>query len=862
MRRLTYSPKAFAFIRAANLDYQIIDVTDFIVSGSVTRLVNQPSKASLVLKNKDFWLTLGGKNDDRQIFSPMDAITIWLQRVKGRPVQVFTGYLDSVPYYQMYPGNAQITATCTLKRLQHIYFDSSTSATQGWFQSHGWVVDLAQGKLINFDNLTNESEDPFKAGWEFDGGFGSLLRDFMMNFANWPSDQMVIGDLPPSVPKTFMRIYKGVEEEERLIKKHGEKLFGKLLSIKTASNPESNGPNALKQDAIKAISSAVKNTKVVDKETLVLASVILTGLDPGHSISDKEDPEYGVGLFSIALSTDAQGVLRGHDRTTGDLLNPLINTNLFINRLKASWSIGRPGPKSAPNAFDYPKFNADADVLGDWIARAANKERYSSAIVSSVKANRDSIPQLITSLDTPTNSSEFTGSYQSLSDLVGEVLPNVVTLNDVLGSDSNDEKYKDLKINKVFPYYLWIAQRYKKGSPLELGSFPTASLIKLDSTDEEASRTFADWAGKQDTKLVYYIGKDNQYIWYENGKERARGKLTTDNPQLPSILSTQDIINGKGRTVYLQALSNSKKPTWVGEQVTKLASQATTTDPNTDSSQVSFRNLARLASNAAFVTAVNFPVDVAGAMLLHGSKALMNDRPVIDMVEELCGASLRNWMSLPDGRFVAFFPDYFGSFGRSAYWYVDDLEIVNFGIQLTDEPLATHVFVTGNTQSSGFDNSISDIIKKVFSYGVVNVGTMFGSDDNFIAGKNKGPIIDQGDAFEFITRFGTRPMVKDMPMIRSPWFELLYAYQLFMYQWAAQFATTVEFTFQPEVFPGSRIGFIQRNIEVYVESVTHSWDYEGGFSTTAVVQAPSTTTPDKYPGFAITGHPQSGFGAI
>src|SRR4051812_16146496 len=122
MRRLVYAPKAYVFVRSHTQDGRIYNLSPDVVSGEVVRNINDLSTATVVLRNRfRKWLKDGDNN--MSILMPMDMITIYLQRINGKPIQVFTGYLDSVPYYQMYPGNCQITASCTLKRLSYTWFD-------------------------------------------------------------------------------------------------------------------------------------------------------------------------------------------------------------------------------------------------------------------------------------------------------------------------------------------------------------------------------------------------------------------------------------------------------------------------------------------------------------------------------------------------------------------------------------------------------------------------------------------------------------------------------------------------------------------------------------------------------------------
>jgi hypothetical protein len=60
-----------------------------------------------------------------------------------------------------------------------------------------------------------------------------------------------------------------------------------------------------------------------------------------------------------------------------------------------------------------------------------------------------------------------------------------------------------------------------------------------------------------------------------------------------------------------------------------------------------------------------------------------------------------------------------------------------------------------------------------------------------------------------------------------------------MVAWANQFQSTLSFTFMPEIYPGGKISFPSHGIQMYVQSVTHSWDYTEGFTTDAVLTAPS-----------------------
>ena len=88
-------------------------------------------------------------------------------------------------------------------------------------------------------------------------------------------------------------------------------------------------------------------------------------------------------------------------------------------------------------------------------------------------------------------------------------------------------------------------------------------------------------------------------------------------------------------------------------------------------------------------------------------------------------------------------------------------------------------------------------------------------------------------------RFGARPLVQSMTSIQQGPMEFLAAARLFMLKWAEQYSTQIETTFMPGVFPGMRLNLVGHNLQVYVAEVTHSGDFESGFTTSMTIMAPS-----------------------
>jgi murein DD-endopeptidase MepM/ murein hydrolase activator NlpD len=255
---------------------------------------------------------------------------------------------------------------------------------------------------------------------------------------------------------------------------------------------------------------------------------------------------------------------------------------------------------------------------------------------------------------------------------------------------------------------------------------------------------------------------------------------------------------------------------------------------------------------AAFAAQLNLGAafNSAESQALQGEKSLMNDQPLLPFIQQLCESSLREFQSMPNGSFFAFYPDFFGeTHHRAPYWYIDDIEILDGKVELTDESLVTHMYVVGDINFQGID-----MFNRVLTSGSINVFNVFLADSvlNRPAKKNdKGEAVvpndsagmnmtvNKDEAIQFLERYGARPHVEEMPMIHHPQFEMFLAYQKFLLAWSRQFLTPFTFTFMPELFPGGKVGFPDHALQMYIEEVVHEWDYESGFMTQANLSAPA-----------------------
>jgi hypothetical protein len=99
--------------------------------------------------------------------------------------------------------------------------------------------------------------------------------------------------------------------------------------------------------------------------------------------------------------------------------------------------------------------------------------------------------------------------------------------------------------------------------------------------------------------------------------------------------------------------------------------------------------------------------------------------------------------------------------------------------------------------------------------------------------------VSKDEAIQFLERYGARPQYEELPMVHHPQYEFFIAYQKFLLAWSRQFLSTFSLTFMPELFPGGKVGFPDHALQMYIEEVSHQWDYESGFITQANLSAPS-----------------------
>jgi hypothetical protein len=215
-----------------------------------------------------------------------------------------------------------------------------------------------------------------------------------------------------------------------------------------------------------------------------------------------------------------------------------------------------------------------------------------------------------------------------------------------------------------------------------------------------------------------------------------------------------------------------------------------------------------------------------------GEKKYLDDQPLIQIVTALCTASMRSFQSGPDGSFIAYYPDPFGVNGKPSIFNLEDIELIDCHIDVSDDPMATHVYIEGDYTMMGQADQTSGWI------GTSGVATVENEALwKMLAASSPGDVDANWTPAQLLSRFGVRPYKNSYALAGNAGLEFLLACQTFMGKWAAQYTTDIGLTFMPELLPGMRVNMVGHNLTVYVSEVTHEFDWTSGFKTKATVAA-------------------------
>lgn len=980
MQRLVYSPKAFIFIRRRNGD--IADVSRYCTAGEVNRRVNAVSTAKFTLRNPNMLFT--AKGGGHAAFFPMDPVTIYLQRLKGRPVRVFTGFLDETPYYELYPGAIEFQASCTLKKLLYTYFDPALPYTMSFLANYGWQP-TGDGGIYNPRAINGiESQD--------DGGMGKLLYATMTEIGHWQKNNIKIEALPKDLITRMANMLRDFENENASAQKEVETLISRFIGAgdygQSGSTTSNDGGDVSQYESGDVAVTIYK----VGKAMNVRPKYMLAAFETGIVESGMKNLNFGdadskgwrqerVSIYgedhatSVALS--AQDFFKecaqfdtGDGQTAGELAADVQRPAAQYRgryedaRAKAVTLMEKTKAKVDGQVADQPDTPADRTVRAGSSTKPTtstpdpNRDQLSkSTDVHGAMAGLQVIANLaaayglqVTAGKDDHSTYTSTGNVsdhsrgwaidvsngtltQQEDDFNAFVKKNLAGLiKQLIWRDTdqfngytitghqnhvhvaikpeyagNKEKTLEAVLNALAgrpigsPGQVPLGKKsvVYVGDSLSVGTYPYLK-PKLDDGvivfDGLVGRNSADTLTKlqnlmtdQVKVVVFDAGTNDDFSQPDAYRDRldqvkdAANKahvvvftLNRGNVSDAQVKAMNDKVREFGNTGNVSVVDWGSKDALLGSdgihpdvdgyktradmtsavvQPTATVQSDTSTNSSTDNSQIMSRvNATVLAAQMQWASTE----ERLEAVALQGNKSLMNDKPLMPFIQQMAESSLRQFMSMPNGDFFAFYPDYFGeTWHRPPYWIIDDIEVLDGRVKLNDAALVTHEYAIGDTF---YQNGSSELMNRLFSAGSISITNAFQSGSVTTDANKKAQSKDkdtrklfhafnramtQDEAVQFLVRYGARPDVQDFPFIRNPFYEMFMAYQRFMQAWSRQFLSPFKLTFMPELYPGGKVGFIEHGLQMYIEEVTHTWDYGSGFVTETDLSSPAAMLDNK-----------------
>ena len=786
MGTLIYSPDIQVLV---STDTEVLDLSPDIERFSVNRVTSAVSSFECTLNNKH-------SKYDRRI-PRMARVVVFLRRIYY--VQVFSGYTTEVPFEQVVPGSCTLKAACTLKRLQHTYWDPYTEASQN---------------LLNPGD-SDIAVDQYTIGQ--DGGAAHALFRVLNAVVGWEDDQIHI----QKVPSAFLDQVEELRTEQQAQYELFKQTFGNAVG----------GAGIVGGQAVGTDLAGLKPFTGEQKYQLPHTRGKISGFGgPGG------------GAYGNMALTGESGVnprdiwycaMRWQPKANQDCYNWWVRQKLLIT------NINKPQYKIVVRPADWGPHENTGRVL--------DLSRESLPLLGAVTDDEVTIQLVDPSTPVGVVKNQGTASVAP-STGTGGFVPgqSVAASTGNLNWQQQGKLRGNTRAAQEFIQRAWPDIRScfadpdrqdpssDHGKGLALDTMVTTPGSVAQGSERALGTSIALWfaANIHVFGVSYVIWMDRivsskKPYWrpYQNKGGGGNTLQHRDHVHI-SFLDNGQSAPGPMGGGWTEGDTSTFGPGGVVPGVDPGAASSgafgTGTGANPNDGQPPFTLWSRSYSGSEESDS------------LEGDRAWVNDQKILTSIGFLSKAALREFQSAPNGDFVAWFPDWFGIYGKTPVMKIRDVEIVDFKISLSDDPLITHVGVAGAVEAPEVGVTLADWMA---SYGIVSVENeivlklLLGVPAN----TSKGML----DSARFLERYGKRPKREEQASIGNHDWEMLYAVFQFMRYWCQQYISPLQITFMPELYPGMRIDLVDRDIQVYVESVTHSGSRATGFSTTARVSCPT-----------------------
>lgn len=802
-----YAPGVKAYV--ATRKHGIIDVSDDLVAGSLTRRSDGVSSFSFSLQNT--------RRKYDGVFTPNDRISVQMKRLTW--VQVFTGYLNQVPLVTAWPRVVHLEASCSLKRLQYWYWDSHAEASQA----------MVQQALTDAGKESNVT----------DGGMTNVILTILKKVVGWPESKAHIAAIPPNWYEVIETLAKQIDAE---LDDADEVARTLLESLGTASV----GRGGATADALTGTYGGFNSTEQKRNAALIYS----VGVKMGASSRDC--------IIALMTAMQESGLrnVKGGDRDSA---------GLFQQRPSQGWGTYEQvtNPEHASRKFFSTLFKIKGRnrMSLSQACQAVQRSAYPSAYAKHEKAARAMVRDLNNgggregSLNSrPVGSTSgialaqlavnFCETYPNIpyTQRYGGTQLNILQKNPPPGLDCSSF-VQAMYLRAMGALYniprvaaaqaRWCFNEGKRVSVFQALNTPGALLFKGSSVDSIHHVEMSLGDGKNTIGAHYHGAKPHDVgvndplpaSYWDYGGFMPRVAYTTG--------AGSAVLGGTGT-------GSTEDP---GVELTTGAA-VPGYDPH-DPFDKMFGDNAWLP-----VRSIENDPNYFMAQALVGPRALLNDQPLLPYLKNLFNSTMRSFCSAPNGDLIAWYPDYYGMWGTAAKMVIESIEVQDFEVTWSDDYMVTHQFVvtapfgtnlfdpaTGTTDSSIPDSVLNQMI--LFTTGVVTIDfpgvwkALFGMDMSDKEAKDYADWIKN--------RFGARPDYQQLPGLVGPKAQLFAAIFLFIRQFAYQYNAAVPLTFMPELWPGMLLQIPEFNFQAYVTTVTHNFQFGegGGFSTSVNVVAPA-----------------------
>lgn len=851
MPTLIYAPAIRVHVETEK--HGILDISEDISQWEVVRRSNTVSSFNFVLQNTD------RKYDGA--FMPSDRITVELKRFTW--VRVFTGSLNSVPIFSAWPRALPMSASCSLKKLQFWPWDPTTT------ESAAMVQDFF-------------SNHPTEFSTKGDAGLSGLIKESLVKVTNWDPKAIHIGAVPNGWFKWAQSTEQAIDQASSMaaVLGSGASLAGSSLyqDLKLPKGQYGSIPLAGSQCdlAVQIFTMVATDTNIdtpADQDLAakyaIACGIAMSALEPD---ADPRSGTKNVGVYGMSSKWGS-----------------------IANRKDVAWAtralvdgsaVDRSGLIQVKNWQKVDGETLCSKVLPEIQQFSGVSKSFGSALTAADQVVKALRKQIKKTLKQAAGGSDIFNNNPSVTGGTGGSIP---------GGGSGDPNAWGIGASLAKVAYDLCYSRPAGSSTLRYGNArgtqagaltnPTPTMLDCSELVDWVfyNTTHHSWPGDKEastsgqipqltpitlemSKHIYgalpYRTTNGGHIGVSLGDGThiaAHGVGLNPEVGRDAITSGPEAFNGAGLAPhidYTNAATTPEAAKYLTGILKKKCSVSTykgipsIPDPNTGTvpggAQTDANPFDQLISAITAYTPTQGYGDIFG-----GARQLMNNQPFLPWLTHLTNSTMRAFCSAPNGDFIAWFPDYFDIWGIAARMVIKPIELQDFTVDWSDQQIVTHEFVIGSTNPI-FDNSSggivqggsTDLTQWAAMLATNGIATM---DFPQIFKVIYGEAADGKFVHDYLTRFGARPNLEQIPnIIRGPQ-EFYMALWRFMTHWSEQFNATVPMTFMPELWPGMIIQIKEFGFQAYVTQVTHRGSYgdNGRFITEATIIAPAPINRDQ-----------------